>query len=169
MSKIPESVLVVIHTPDGLVLLIERADVPGFWQSVTGSRDSAEEALAETARREVEEETGIVVGRPAIPPSALCDWQLANVYEIYPRWRHRYAPGVTHNTEHVFGLCVPVDTEVRLAPREHTAQVWLPWREAADRCFSPSNAEAILHLPQFLPGLAVGAALPAPVAQAAPG
>jgi dATP pyrophosphohydrolase len=158
MSKIPESVLVVIHTPDAQVLLIERADVPGFWQSVTGSRDSLDEPLAETARREVEEETGIVVGRSAIAPSALRDWRLANVYEIYPRWRHRYAPGVTHNTEHVFGLCVPVGTEVRLAPREHTAHAWLPWREAADRCFSPSNAEAILQLPHFLPGLAVQAA-----------
>ena len=154
MSKIPESVLVVIHTPDAQVLLIERADVPGFWQSVTGSRDSLDEPLAETARREVEEETGIVVGRSAIAASALRDWRLANVYEIYPRWRHRYAPGVTHNTEHVFGLCVPVGTEVRLAPREHTAHAWLPWREAADRCFSPSNAEAILQLPHFLPGLA---------------
>jgi dATP pyrophosphohydrolase len=80
----------------------------------------------------------------------LQDWGLANVYEIYPRWRHRYAEGVTHNTEHVFGLCVPADTAVRLAPREHTAYAWLPWREAADRCFSPSNAEAVLQLPNFL-------------------
>jgi dATP pyrophosphohydrolase len=73
---------------------------------------------------------------------------LQNLYEIYPVWRHRYAPGVTHNTEHVFGLQVPAGTPVRLSPREHTAHQWLPWREAADRCFSPSNAEAILQLPQ---------------------
>ena len=85
-----------------------------------------------------------------MPVEALHDWDLRNVYEIYPVWRHRYAPGVTHNTEHVFGLTVPAGTPVQLAPREHLAHVWLPWREAADRCFSPSNAEAILQLPQRL-------------------
>ncbi|WP_374566817.1 dihydroneopterin triphosphate diphosphatase [Ideonella sp.] len=148
--KVPESVLVVIHTPDRQVLLIERADAPGFWQSVTGSKDTPDEALAETCIREVEEETGIVIGNAAVPIGALVDWNLANHYEIYPRWRHRYAPGVTHNTEHVFGLTVPAGTPVRLAPREHTAHCWLPWREAADRCFSPSNAEAVLLLPRFV-------------------
>jgi dihydroneopterin triphosphate diphosphatase len=147
--KIPESVLVVIHTAALDVLLIERADKPGFWQSVTGSRDTLDEPLALTARREVAEETGIAIGSAAVPESALRDWQLRNVYEIYPVWRHRYAPGVTHNTEHVFGLTVPAGTPVVLAPREHLQQVWLPWREAADRCFSPSNAEAILQLPRF--------------------
>lgn len=147
--KIPESVLVVIHTSAREVLMIERADHPGYWQNVTGSKDLAEEPLAETARREVAEETGIVVGSPAVPASALRDWQLVNVYEIYPVWRHRYAPGVTHNTEHVFGLCVPRDIPIVLAPREHLQYLWLSWREAADRCFSPSNAEAILQLPNF--------------------
>jgi dATP pyrophosphohydrolase len=142
--KIPRSVLVVIHTPVREVLLIERADKPGFWQSVTGSLDAEDEALETTAWREVEEETGITVG-------TLRDWNLRNVYEIYPVWRHRYAPGVTHNTEHVFGLTVAAGTPVRLNPREHLNHVWLPWREAADRCFSPSNAEAILQLPNFLP------------------
>ncbi|WP_310462705.1 dihydroneopterin triphosphate diphosphatase [Sphaerotilus sp.] len=149
--KIPESVLVVIHTPDLQVLLIERADQPGYWQSVTGSKDLPEESLRETAWREVAEETGIRVGTAQVPDEALRDWSLRNVYEIYPVWRHRYADGVTHNTEHVFGLTVPVGTPVTLAPREHLRYVWLPWREAADRCFSPSNAEAILHLPQHLP------------------
>ena len=149
-AKIPESVLVVIHTPDLQVLLIERADNADFWQSVTGSKDALDEPLRLTARREVAEETGIVVGSPGIPEDALRDWGLANVYEIYPRWRHRYAPGVTHNTEHVFGLCVPAGTPVTLAPREHTRWAWLPWQEAADRCFSPSNAEAILQLPRFV-------------------
>ncbi len=147
--KIPESVLVVIHTPALEVLLIERADAPGFWQSVTGSKDTLAESLVETCLREVAEETGILVGTPGIPLTALRDWGLANVYEIYPRWRQRYAPGVTHNTEHVFGLCVPAGTPVRLSPREHTAHAWLPWREAADRCFSPSNAEAVLQLPRL--------------------
>jgi dATP pyrophosphohydrolase len=95
------------------------------------------------------EETGIAIGSPAVPLANLRDWQLRNVYEIYPVWRHRYAPGVTHNTEHVFGLRVPRDVPVVLSPREHTAQVWLPWRDAADKCFSASNAEAILQLPQL--------------------
>jgi dATP pyrophosphohydrolase len=144
LFKIPRSVLVVVHTPALDVLLIERADRPGFWQSVTGSLDAPDELLAEAARREVLEETGIDA---AAPGCALRDWGLTNVYEIYPTWRHRYAPGVTHNTEHVFGLIVPPGTPVRLAPREHTAQAWLPWAEAAARCFSPSNAEAIRTLP----------------------
>ena len=145
--KIPESVLVVIHSPSLEVLLLERADHPGFWQSVTGSRDRAEEPLAQTCRREVREETGIDIGTADVPASALRDWHLRNVYEIYPVWRHRYAAGVTHNTEHVYGLCVPREVAVRLAPREHLQWAWLPWQEAADRCFSPSNAEAILQLP----------------------
>ena len=148
--KIPESVLVVIHTADLQVLLIERADQPGFWQSVTGSKDALDEPAAITAQREVAEETGIVIGSPAVPAANLRDWHLSNVYEIYPVWRHRYAPGVTHNTEQVFGLRVPRGVPVRLSPREHLQHAWLPWREAADRCFSASNAEAILHLPRFL-------------------
>jgi len=147
--KIPESVLVVINTPSLEVLLIERADKPGYWQSVTGSKDRIDEPLAHTCVREVAEETGIVIGSSALPRAALRDWQLVNVYEIYPVWRHRYAPGVTHNTEHVFGLTVPSGTPVALNPREHLRHQWLPYREAADRCFSPSNAEAILHLPRI--------------------
>jgi dihydroneopterin triphosphate diphosphatase len=148
--KIPESVLVVIHTRALEVLLIERADKPGFWQSVTGSKDAADEPLTETAVREVAEETGIAIGSAAVPLANLRDWHLSNVYDIYPVWRHRYAPGVTRNTEHVFGLCVPRELSITLAPREHLQHVWLPWREAADRCFSPSNAEAILQLPRFV-------------------
>ena len=148
--KIPESVLVVIHTASLDVLLIERADKPGFWQSVTGSKDSLDEPPAATAVREVAEETGILVGSPDVPPDHLRDWGLRNVYEIYPVWRHRYAPGVTHNTEHVFGLRVPAGIPVTLNPREHLRFEWLPWQEAAHRCFSPSNAEAILQLPRFV-------------------
>ena len=140
--KIPESVLVVIHTTALEVLLIERADKPGFWQSVTGSLDAVDEPLLQTAWREVGEETGISTGQ-------MQDWQLINVYNIYAIWQHRYAPGVTRNTEHVFGLTVPNGTAVTLSPREHINHLWLPWREAADRCFSPSNAEAILQLPRF--------------------
>jgi len=155
--KIPESVLVVIHTDALDVLLLERADRPGFWQSVTGSKDAPEEALFTTAMREVQEETGIIIGGDtsqndvAVPTDNLIDWQLSNIYEIYPVWRHRYAPGVTHNTEHVFGLRVPREIPVTLAPREHLNLMWLPYREAADRCFSASNAEAILQLPACHP------------------
>ncbi|HXZ48607.1 MAG TPA: dihydroneopterin triphosphate diphosphatase [Usitatibacter sp.] len=142
--KIPVSTLVVIYTPGGEVLLLERADRPGFWQSVTGSQDPGE-TLAETAAREVAEETGIDASR-----YPLADWGLENVFEIYPVWRDRYAPGVTHNTEHVFGLRVPEPLAVRVEPREHLAARWLPWREAAGRVFSWSNRKAILTLPRRL-------------------
>jgi dihydroneopterin triphosphate diphosphatase len=168
--KIPRSVLVVVYTPALDVLLIERADHPGYWQSVTGAKDSARESYFATAKREVREETGIRLaaippgelgspppralrlegeGGPVLPLSNLSDWHLANVYDIYPQWQHRYAPGVTRNTERVFGLVVPEGTPVRLAPREHLRWQWLPWRDAAEACFSPSNAEAILQLPRF--------------------
>jgi dATP pyrophosphohydrolase len=147
--KIPESVLIVIYTDALNVLLIERADQPGFWQSVTGSKDTEDEPLDLTAVREVAEETGIEVGVPGVPYTALRNWHLSNVYEIYPVWRHRYAEGVTHNTEHVFGLIVPRTIPITLSPREHLRHQWLPWREAADKCFSPSNAEAILQLARF--------------------
>lgn len=143
--KIPESVLVVIHTPAHEVLLIERADHPGFWQSVTGSKDSLQEDLRRTAQREVFEETGITASA-----SQFVDWSVSNIYEIYPAWRSRYALGITHNTEHVFSLCVPRYTPIKLSPREHTAYQWQPYLEAADTCFSPSNAEALLLLPQFM-------------------
>jgi len=141
-------VLVVIHSDELDVLLLERTDAPGFWQSVTGSKDSLAESLVETCVREVAEETGIVIGSPPVPLANLVDWQLANVYDIYPQWQHRYAAGVTRNTEHVFGLRVPREIAVRPAPREHLRHEWLEWRAAADRCFSPSNAEAILQLPR---------------------
>jgi dATP pyrophosphohydrolase len=146
--KIPESVLVVIYSNEMEVLLIERADKQGFWQSVTGSKDAIDEPLIETATREVQEETGLQIGSERVPLENLHNWQLSNVYEIYPVWRHRYAPGITHNTEHVFGLLIPRDHPITLAAREHVQYQWLPWQAAAERCFSPSNAEAILQLPR---------------------
>lgn len=149
MFKIPQSVLVVIYTPGLDVLLIRRADAPDFWQSVTGSKDTLAESYEQTAAREVLEETGIDASPGTALAANLQDWQLENVYDIYPRWQHRYAPGVTRNTEHLFGLQVPAHTSVVLSPREHTASQWLPWQQAAQACFSPSNAEACLMLPRF--------------------
>lgn len=139
--KRPVSVLVVIHTPEFQVLLLERAAHPGFWQSVTGSQEG-DEQLIETAQREVGEETGIEA-----PIGQFLDWRLVNHFEIFAEWRHRYAPGVTHNDEHVFSLQVPAAVSVRLAPDEHLAYCWLPWQEAAEKCFSWSNRDAILMLP----------------------
>jgi dATP pyrophosphohydrolase len=144
--KIPVSVLVVIHTPDLRVLLMERADRPGFWQSVTGSQDEGE-TLRQTAVREVGEETGLDA-----EAYELSDWQAQNVYEIYPEWRWRYAPGVTQNTEHVFSLRLPDALPVRLAPREHTAYEWLPYDRAADKVFSWSNAKVLRALAGRLNG-----------------
>jgi len=147
--KIPESVLVVIYTTALDVLLIKRADADDFWQSVTGSKNTLEESFEATARREVFEETGIDCQVGSLLFAKLQDWQLENLYEIYPQWRHRYAEGIFFNTEHIFGLEVPLGTPVYLSPREHTAYQWLPHRVAADRCFSSSNAEACLLLPRF--------------------
>lgn len=140
--KTPVSVLVVVYTPMLDVLLLERADRPGFWQSVTGSQDPGE-TLRETAVREVAEETGFDAER-----YVLTDWKKENRYEIYLHWRHRYAPGVTHNTEHVFGLCLPQPLPVRLAPQEHLASQWLAWDVAAEKVFSWSNSAALRELPQ---------------------
>jgi dATP pyrophosphohydrolase len=141
--KIPVSTLVVVHTADLRVLLLERADYPQQWQSVTGSQEPGE-TLAATAARELREETAIVAARYG----GVCDWNLSNVYEIYPQWRFRYPEGTTHNTEHVFSLQVPAPVPVILNPREHLAHAWLPWEEAASRCFSWSNREAIERLPE---------------------
>jgi len=140
--KIPVSVLVVIHTPDLQVLLLERADHPGYWQSVTGSMNPGE-TLEQAAVREVFEETGMDAGE-----YVLTGWGITNVYEIYPEWRHRYQPGVTQNTEHVFGLQIAEPRAPTLSPREHLHHRWLPWAEAAAAAFSPSNAAAIHMLPQ---------------------
>ena len=140
--KQPVSALVVIHSPDLEVLLLERAKHPGYWQSVTGSLEVGE-LITDTARREVLEETGIDAGR-----FKLVDWQRSSVWEIFLEWRSRYGPGVTHNTEHVFSLCVPRDTPVTISPIEHLSYVWLPLREAAAKCFSWTNRDSILELPQ---------------------
>jgi dATP pyrophosphohydrolase len=143
--KIPVSVLVVIHDAELNVLLLERADRPGFWQSVTGSLDAPDEDLRTAALREVAEETGI-----RADPESLRDWGHSTVFEIYGHWQARYGPGVTHNTEHTFSLCVPTGATPTLAEREHLGHAWLPWQQAAEKCFSPSNREAILRLPDVV-------------------
>jgi dihydroneopterin triphosphate diphosphatase len=143
--KLPVSTLVLVHTPDLRVLLLERADYPGFWQSVTGSQEEGE-SLAETAVRELREETGI----EASAFGGVVDWQHSNDYEIFPRWGHRYPPGTTHNTEHWFSLLVPHPVPVTLAPDEHLSYLWLPWQEAAPKCFSWSNRQAIEELPRHM-------------------
>ena len=142
--KQPVSVLVVIYTTRLDVLLLERADHPGFWQSVTGSRDG-EETLIETAIREVREET-----RLDAQLYSLSDWQSQNVYEIYPHWQYRYAPGITRNTEHVFGLQLPDMMAIQLEPSEHLNYQWLTWQDAAEKVFSPSNRAAILELSRHI-------------------
>jgi len=142
-DKTPVSALVLVYTPDLRVLLLERADFAGYWQSVTGSQEPGE-TLAQTATRELLEETGI----DAAVYGGVIDWGMSNDYEIFPQWRHRYPAGTTHNTEHVFGLSVPAPIPVRLHPREHIACEWLPWQTAADKCFSWSNRAAIEQLPQ---------------------
>jgi dATP pyrophosphohydrolase len=139
--KVPESVLVVIHDHQHRILLLERADHPGFWQSVTGSLDAPNEPVVEAARREVWEETGIDCST-----DRFLDWQFTQVFEIFAHWRHRYAPGVTHNTEHVLSLMVPSEQPIQLSPREHLRYQWLDWRTAAETCFSWTNAEAIRQL-----------------------
>ncbi|MCX7897184.1 MAG: dihydroneopterin triphosphate diphosphatase [Rhodocyclaceae bacterium] len=145
-GKRPESVLVVIHDVSGLVLLLERAQHPGYWQSVTGSLEDGEAPRA-AAARETFEETGL-----RCPPSAFRDWRLSNRFEIFAEWRDRYPAGVTHNLEHVFSLCLPRPSAIRLSPDEHRAYRWLAWRAAAAACFSWSNRDAILML-----GLSQGA------------
>ena len=141
--KVPVSTLIVVYTRDLRVLLLERADYPDHWQSVTGSQEPGETLLA-TGTRELAEETGIA----ADAWGGLDDWHASREFEIFAQWAHRYPPGTTHNTEHWFGLALPAPVPIRLAPREHLRHAWLPWQEAAQRCFSWTNRDAILQLPQ---------------------
>ena len=140
MFKTPVSALVLIHTNDLQVLIMERADKAGYWQSVTGSLEQGETPI-QAAIREVQEETGLDATQ-----YDLQDWQVSNIYEIYPHWRHRYAPNVTHNTEHLFGLELPSPLPIKLAPDEHLRYEWVDWREAATRVFSWTNVDALSKL-----------------------
>jgi len=138
--KTPISVLVVIHTPELQVLLLERTDHPGYWQSVTGSQHQ-DETLSQTAARETAEETGLDAAS-----FLLTDLNLLSKYEIFQEWRWRYAPEVTHNTEHAFSLLLPKPIPVAVTAREHLRYIWLPQQEAVEKVFSWSNAEAIRKL-----------------------
>ncbi len=139
--SLPESVLVIVHTPGLQVLLLQRAGRPGAWQSVTGARETRDATMQDTARRELFEETGIDAEAPRA-------WNWVNRYTIWPAWRRRYAPDVTHNVEHTFSVCVAAPCAVQLSPDEHERYVWVSWRDAIARCLSPTNREALRLLPR---------------------
>jgi len=140
--KRPESVLVVVHTRNGKVLLMRRTDHPEFWQSVTGSLKWDEQEPVAAARRELAEETGLK------DVSHLRSSGIKNQYEIYPAWRHRYASGVTHNTEHVFFLNLDTEIPILLNDSEHSEYCWLPIEQALSRVSSSTNYAAIEILKQ---------------------
>ena len=135
--KRPESVLVLVHTRAGEVLLLERCHPAGYWQSVTGSLEWGESAEV-AARRELEEETGLMAGD-------LIDCRHSNRFPIHPAWRARYASEVSFNTEYVFRLEYKERPDVRVHCAEHVRSLWLPRREAAERVASETNREAILR------------------------
>lgn len=137
MTKRPVSVLVVVHTTAPQFLLMRRAGTAAFWQSITGSLEDGETPL-DAARRELEEETGL-----AVDTAAIFDWRLRNRFPILPRWRARYADGVSHNVEHVFSVCLPAQTPVHLAPDEHVEARWVSVADALSLAWSWTNRDAI--------------------------
>lgn len=132
-----ESVLVVVHDREGGVLLLERRDRPGFWQSVTGSLEAGE-SPAQAARRELFEETGLA-GNPR-------DRKRSRRFEIFPEFRHRFPPGVTRNLEHEFSFDTGGSIDITMNEEEHRRFQWLPWRAAADLTESWTNRDAIESL-----------------------
>ena len=141
--KKPVSSLVLIYTEDFKVLLMERSDKKGFWQSVTGSLEE-NETPRDAAIREVFEETGIDSTQYHLE-----DWELSHVYEIFAHWRYRYAPDITHNTEHIFALKVPASIPIQLSADEHVQYLWVDWSDAMDKVFSWTNVEAIKKLAEI--------------------
>lgn len=146
--------LVVIYSAEGQFLLLERMTHPGFWQSVTGSQEAGETLVA-TAQRELVEETGLTAdaalklsdfAQSPLPLNILIDHQQSAEYEIFLEWRHRYAPGITRNMEHLFSIKLPQVQAIQLAPSEHSNYQWLDGNTAMGKCFSPSNQSAIAHI-----------------------
>ncbi|MCP3869763.1 MAG: dihydroneopterin triphosphate diphosphatase [Gammaproteobacteria bacterium] len=137
--KRPESVLVVVYTARGEVLLLRRTHPSRFWQSVTGSLRWGETAR-HAARRELFEETGLHAG------GGLVDCRHRERFPIVPPWRDRYAPSVLYNTEHLFHFKLPARRIVRLNAQEHTAARWIPIRRAVKMATSWTNQEAIADL-----------------------
>lgn len=140
LYKIPISILVVIYSKQFSTLLLHRADKKNYWQSVTGSIEGIE-SPNEAAKREVLEETGIKVDM-----HSLQDWKLNHQYQIYPHWRHRYAPNIMHNTEHIFGLELSEEISIKLSPSEHTDFEWVNIDDAKKRVFSWTNVIALEKL-----------------------
>ncbi|EAA8472366.1 dihydroneopterin triphosphate diphosphatase [Salmonella enterica subsp. enterica] len=136
--KRPVSVLVVIFAQDTKrVLMLQRRDDPDFWQSVTGSIEEGETAL-QAAVREVKEEVTIDVAAEQL---TLIDCQRTVEFEIFSHLRHRYAPGVMHNTEFWFCLVLPHERQVIFT--EHLTYQWLDAPDAAALTKSWSNRQAI--------------------------
>ena len=138
--KRPESVLVVVYTRTGKVLLLKRADDPDFWQSVTGSLLWGKSELWQAAARELQEETGLRA------TEGLRDLHLTHRYPILPKWRQRYAPEVWENTEHAFALELPAEILITVNPAEHAGYGWFTFDEAAGKVASWTNREVILKL-----------------------
>ncbi|MDH3376381.1 MAG: dihydroneopterin triphosphate diphosphatase [Gammaproteobacteria bacterium] len=137
LYKRPESVLVVVHTVGGDVLLLHRVEPSSFWQSVTGSLRWEEADPAAAARREVREETGIHdVG-------VWHDWQRTMLFDIPSAWGSRYAPGVTRNLEHMFSLALSEICSVTINPAEHSNYEWVDFDTALQHAWSWTNREAL--------------------------
>jgi dihydroneopterin triphosphate diphosphatase len=133
--KQPESVLVVIYSKTGHVLMMQRAFPEEFWQSVTGSLEWGEQAH-EAAVRELKEETGLEA-------EGLIDCQVSQEFEIYSIWRDRYEPGIARNREHVFLLPLESCAAIKFDPREHSEIQWVSREEAIQMATSHTNSEAI--------------------------
>jgi len=122
---------------------MQRIRPRAFWQSVTGSMEWDEHDPLVTARRELDEETGIIGSELEI-----IDCHISRQFPIKPAWRDRFAPGVHHNTEHVFRLQLAAKQVIRLNPAEHTAYLWLSRDAAIEKVTSYTNRDAII---EFVP------------------
>jgi dATP pyrophosphohydrolase len=134
--KRPESVLVLVCTRGGEVLLLRRRQPVWFWQSVTGSLHW-NETPRQAALRELFEETGLRAG------ANLVDWHYHVEFSIVAPWKKRYAPDAHVNREHWFLARLASRRLVRLNPGEHREYRWLAPGEAWRRASSWTNRRAI--------------------------